>query len=119
MKQYNPGRWVGILYMQSQSTASYMTFANFGMTALNLWALWELKIKELFPWLGLPLFVVLFMVALILLGIFDYVFVRKPTIAFQNSQACKHENPVMDELKEIKHNLKKHMGDEYEDIAGH
>lgn len=107
MRQYNPGKWLGIFYMQSQSTASYMTFVNFGMTALNLWALWELKIQDLFPWMSLWLFILVFLILLVALGVCHYMFVQAPTIAFQNEQACLHDNPVMRELKEIRECLKK------------
>jgi hypothetical protein len=92
-----------------------MTFLNLGFGAINAWALWQPKINDIFPWMNLGVFFFLLLIAALALGIIHYVFVQKPTISFQNAQACKHDNPVMKQLEEIKRNLKKHMGDEYED----
>ena len=109
--QRNPGKWLGIFYTQSQATSSYMTFVNFGMTALNLWALWELKIKEIVPWFNLWLFITVFVLVAVTIGVCHYIFVQKPMIIFQNEQACKHENPVMRRFDDLEKAIKELRGD--------
>ena len=104
--QYNIGKGVGTYYMLLQSSASYISLPNAIVGLFNLWALWELKIKNLVSWMNLPLFLLIACVIIfILLPVFHYVFMQASVVAFQNEQACKHENPVMKDLQKIKEKL--------------
>ena len=117
MKQYSPGRWLGAYYTQLQYTASYMTFVNFALIGSVVWKTYESSLNRLFPWLTFPIFAGLSIIALFaVIPYLDYVFMLRSRVIYSNEQACKHESPIMKDLAEIKRNLKKHMGSEYEEV---
>jgi hypothetical protein len=108
MKQYSFGRWVGAYYTQMQFSASYLTPVNFVMLATTLWATSRAQITDIFGWLNYPLFVgIALFTLLFLVPVLDYLFVMKPRMAYQNSQAWQHSNPGAIYLKSIDKRMEK------------
>lgn len=105
--QYNLGRALGASYNLWQVATSYVNLPNFIIGFFNLWALWELKIKNLIPWMTLPIFLFIAVFLIVCIAVFHYVFVQAAVIAFQNEQAYKHVNPVASDLEKLLADSKK------------
>lgn len=106
MRQYNLGRWLGAYYTQLQYSASYMVFINLTMLSVTMWASARAQIVDLLPWLTFPLFLAIALVLLlVVLPLFDYVFMMKSRMSYQNEQSWRHNNPANEILARVEEKL--------------
>ena len=92
--------WVGRFKVTFARVGAYMSYVNFVMLLLTFYSV---KGHE---YASLQLFSVLAGVGIIVIGAIDYFVVLPSEQAFLNEQFVKHQNPIYDEIKEIKEMLK-------------
>jgi hypothetical protein len=80
---------------------AYFGYINFLIILITFYSV---KGHEYAP---LWLYFIITVIGLICLGLLDYLIMMPCEIAFSNEQFVKHQNPVYDEIKEIKEILNK------------
>lgn len=89
--------------MQYQNSFFYVGLFNTVMLAVTLWYTAGYEIAQRYlPWFGLWMFILTGVALWHLMIAFDYKFFYPVRQRFLNVQACKHENPAMDELRAIR-----------------
>lgn len=119
LKQAKPRLWLGGFQVQlSQSMANYMIYFNLSFMGLMFWhttaAPW---LRQYYPGAVLWMFVLFMVLILTSLMLLDRKLAYPSRQAYLNRQTYKHANPAVDDLRELKKNLKKLMkelGIEYE-----
>ena len=98
--------WLGALQVQASNIGYYTVWYSNIMLATTFWytAGYEIA-QEYIPWLSFWKFVLITGSSLAMLLLLDYKFLYPLRQAFQNAQACKHENPAMDALRDIQKRL--------------
>lgn len=108
VKQTKSNLWLGALQVQVSNSFFYLNMISTGMMILTFWytAGYQIQGKYL-PWLTLWLFIGVVAVAFAAVMVLDYKFVYPSRQAFVNEQACKHNNPWMDEIMEVRKDIAK------------
>lgn len=110
IKQNKLPPWVGAFQVQVTNSMFYVNLISSGMMVLTFWYTAGYQIRDRYmPWLNIWMFVAVVAVVVIVVMFMDYKFVYPSRQAFQNEQACKHENPAMEELRAIRENQRKIM----------
>ncbi len=86
-------------------TAPLVGMIGYAMGAVTMYTVVMPYIKPVFPWLTLPLFFVILLVAGSLLLVLFYKFVYPSYYAFLNKQVYVHDNPIQRDLSMIKDKL--------------
>lgn len=118
MKQVKIAPWVGVVLVQLSNGFFYVGIINTAMLSITLWATAGPMIKEVLPWINYWYFLLAGVLFLVVVLILDYVFLYPVRQKFINEQACKHENPAMEELRKHTRWLKQlseHMGVELDE----
>lgn len=102
MKQYkiDKGQFGGLLAIFSSSLVILSPFSFIGILALN----YDRYLKY---WLDLNTFIFISAVLFILYEWIFFIFVYPSMMQFGNRQVCLHENPMYNDIKEMKTTLKK------------
>lgn len=97
MKQYkiDNGQIGGLLSVFQNSLVALAPFSFIGIVALNY-------DKYLKYWIDLNTFIIISTILFIIYEWLYFVFVFPSIVHFANRQACAHENPIYNDLKEIK-----------------
>ena len=102
LRQYNAGSWLGAIRTQVASAQFYM-----GVVQLFLIAVAAIRtIQEWLPWLTFPMLLGALVVFYGVVMVFDYVFILGPVLSFTAHQTYKHDNPIVDDIKQIKADVK-------------
>lgn len=105
--------WLGAVQVQITSTFFYVSVVNTILLAITFWYTAGYRIQRFVPWANIWIFLGSAIVLFLIVMIIDFKFILPARQAFQNEQACKHENPAMDSLNRIEADLKlikKEMG---------
>lgn len=105
MRQVKIPAWVGAFQVQLTNSFFYITLFNTAMLSVTAWGSVGPSIQVAWPWAKFWMFAVLAFVVLIVIMLLDYRFMYPVRQGFINEQACKHENPAMDELWSISRRL--------------
>ncbi len=98
----NKGKiWLGRLKVTFSRIGAYIGYINFLMLFLTFYSI------KGYEYASLGIFLVLAGVGIVILGAFDYFVMLPSEQAFLNEQAAKHQNPIYNEIKEIKNKLSK------------
>jgi len=97
---------IGGFQVQIGNALFYMNLVFMSMSVMTFWYTAGYQVSSAYmPWLTLPIFVGFVVLLFIIVMILDYVIVLPARQAFQNEQACKHENPAMEALLDIQKRL--------------
>lgn len=99
MRQRKLPSWVGVVIVQLSNGYFYFGVINSIMLSITLWATAGPMVKEVIPWANYWLFLLAGVIITAIVLMLDYVFIYPVRQRFINEQACKHENPAMEELK--------------------
>jgi hypothetical protein len=102
IRQYHIGSWLGALRSQAASAQFYVSIIQLGLVAVAAIR----TIQEWFPWLTFPMLVILLGGLYLAAMVFDYVLVFPSVVSFGASQAYKHPNPMADDIRTIKEELR-------------
>lgn len=103
IKQTKGRMWLGGLQVQVSNSMFYMNLISTAMMILTFWYTAGYQIQGRYAqWLNLWMFIGFVILVFVAVMILDYIFVLPSRQAFTNEQACKHENPAMDELYAIR-----------------
>lgn len=91
--------WLGRLKVTFSRVGVYVSYANFLMLLLTFYAIGG------HGYASLEMFLVLAGLGVVAIGAFDYFIMLPSEQAFVNEQSAKHQNPIYEEVKEIKKNL--------------
>lgn len=106
LKQSKKPIWIGALQVQLSNSLFYMNVVFMGMSVMTFWYTAGYQVADaMFPWLTLPIFVGFVVLVFIIVMLLDYKIILPARQAFQNEQACKHENPAMEALLDIQKRL--------------
>lgn len=95
--------WVGALQVQISNSMFYLSLISTGMMVLTFWYTAGYQIQQTYLlWLDLWIFILVVIAVLIMVMILDYTFVYPARQKFLNIQSCKHENPAMIEILELR-----------------
>jgi len=97
-KQIITGTFLGGIKSLTAGAMFYISMISF---SLSMIIAYDTSIKQR---IDIPfwIFFVVMVILVILLIIFEYVIMLPSFIAFNNTQICKHPNPIINELAEIK-----------------
>lgn len=100
--QITTGTFLGGIKSLTAGAMFYISMISF---SLSMIIAYDTSIKQR---IDIPfwIFFVVMAILVIILVIFEYVIMLPSLIAFNNEQTCKHPNPIMNELAEIKKLLK-------------
>jgi hypothetical protein len=102
-----PG-WVGALQVQIMNSMFYMNLISTGMMIMTFWYTAGYQIQNRYaPWFNLWTFVGMVILIFAIVMVVDYIFILPTRVSFTNEQACKHNNPWMDEILLMKKDLAK------------
>lgn len=90
--------WLGRLKMTFVRTSAYFSYINFFMLLMTFYSVTGYKYAPL------PMFLLVAVVAVLVIGTIDYFVILPSDMCFSNQQIAKHKNPIYDEVKEI-HNI--------------
>jgi uncharacterized membrane protein len=94
--------WIGAFQVQIQNSLFYMNLVFMSMSVMTFWYTAGYQVSSTYAqWLTLPIFVGFVVLLFIIVMIVDYKIILPSRQAFQNEQACKHENPAMYVLLDI------------------
>jgi hypothetical protein len=100
--------WVGAIQVQISNTMFYMNMVSMGMMLLTFWYTAGYQIQQAsLHWLTLGWFVLFIVLLFGLVMLIDYKWIYPARQAFYNEQACKHNNPWMDEIIKLEGDMKK------------
>ncbi len=91
--------WLGRLKVTFSRIGAYMGYINFLMLILTFYSVTGHK------YASLETFLLFAIVGVLIIGAFDYFIMLPSETSFLNEQAAKHQNPVYEEVKEIKKKL--------------
>ena len=100
MKQIRGRIWLGRLKITFTRVGAYFGYINFLLLIMTFYSVTGYKYAPLW------LFLCFAMLSMITIGIVDYFLVLPSEVAFGNQQAVRHQNPIYDEIKKIKEQLK-------------
>ena len=92
--------WLGRFKVTFARVGAYLGYVNFLMLLLTFYSVTGYK------YASLEIFLVVAGVGFIIIGAIDYFIMLPSEQAFTNEQFVKHQNPIYDEIKEIKEMLK-------------
>lgn len=92
--------WVGRIKLTITRTASYFGYINFGLLLLTFYSVTGYKYATLSTFLAGAA------AAVVTIGAIDYFMVLPSEQAFINQQAARHQNPIYEEIKEIRKAMK-------------
>lgn len=101
VKQVKALPFIGALQVQFSNISLYLALYSSVALTLTLWMTTIINISWWPEWMTLPVYLLLAAGVVLIIMFLDYKFVYPSRMAFINEQACKHENPAMDLLKEI------------------
>jgi hypothetical protein len=108
IRQIKIPAWIGGLQVQFGNSLAYLTIVNTFMLGMTFWYTAGYQIASTYaPWANLWLFLSVCAVVAALVMVFDYTVMYPARQSFINSQACKHNNPWMDEILEQKKDIAK------------
>jgi hypothetical protein len=107
IKQIRVPSWVGAYQVQVMNSAFYTGLASTVMLLFTFWYTAGYQIRDRYlPFVNLWEFAALGVILLWgIIPYLDYTLLLKSRVEFANKQACKHENPAMDELAAIRKEL--------------
>ena len=88
--------WVGRIKSTVTRTAAYFGYINFGLLLLTFYSVTGYK------YASLSTFLVAAVVTVVSIGAIDYFMVLPSEQAFINQQAARHQNPIYEEIKAIR-----------------
>lgn len=96
MKQLNGRIWFGMLKVVLTRVSGYFSYINFFMLLLTFYSVAGYK------YASLDIYIVGAVGTISVLGIIDYAIIMPSEIAFNNQQIAKHQNPIYNEIVDIK-----------------
>lgn len=99
LRQIKGRIWFGRLKVTFSRVGAYVSYINFLMLILTFYTIKGYK------YASLEVFLLIAVIGIAVIGLFDYFIMLPSEIAFGNEQATKHQNPIYDEVKEIKKKL--------------
>lgn len=105
MKQVKIPGWVGVIQVQLTNSFFYISLLNTAMLSVTLWATVGPSIQVVWPAARFWMFALLGFLLVCGIMLLDYKFMYPVRQGFINEQACKHENPAMEELLKISKRL--------------
>jgi type III secretory pathway component EscU len=107
LNQIKIPKWIGAFQVQVTNSMFYLSLFNTAMLMVTFWFTSGYQVSERYlSFMNLWLFLILVIVLFAIIAIIDYKFIYPSRQAFVNEQACKHENPAMNELAAIRSELK-------------
>ena len=88
--------WMGRFKVTFARVGAYIGYVNFLMLLLTFYSVSGYK------YASLNIFLLFAIIGIVTLGLIDYLIVMPCEIAFTNEQIAKHQNPIYNEIKEIK-----------------
>ena len=95
------GTFINVLYLTAPVMGIVMYFVN----AMTFYAVANVNIHRLFPWMNLTLFIVSLVAMMLIALVLFYMFVYKSYYSFLNKQTYIHNNPMQKDLELIKKKL--------------
>lgn len=91
--------WLGRLKVTFSRLGAYVSYINFLMLILTFYTVKGHK------YASLEVFLFIAILGIVVIGILDYFVMLPSEQAFLNEQFAKHQNPVYEEVKDIKKKL--------------
>ena len=92
--------WVGRIKLTVTRTAAYFGYINFGLLLLTFYSVTGYK------YASLSTFLIGAVATVLVIGAIDYFAVLPSEQAFINQQAARHQNPIYEEIKAIRKEMK-------------
>ena len=99
LRQIRGRKWLGRLKVTFSRTGAYMSYVNFLMLIITFYTIRGHK------YISLELFLMFAGIGVVAIAAFDYFVMLPSEQAFLNEQSAKHQNPIYEEIKEIKKKL--------------
>lgn len=107
-KQYNIkgiGTFINVLYL----TAPILGIAMYFVNAMTFYTVANDTIHKYLPWMRLPIFLGLLIIAVLIMLFVFYKFIYPSYYSFLNKQTYIHDNPMQKDLAELLAKQKKIM----------
>lgn len=88
--------WLGRLKMTFVRTSAYFGYINFFMLLMTFYSVNGHRYAPL------SVFILGAALAVLVIGMVDYFVILPSDVCFTNQQVTKHQNPMYDEIKEIR-----------------
>jgi len=100
MKQITGRIWLGRVKVTFTRISAYFSYINFLLLIATFYGVTGYKYAPLW------LFLVISIIGVVLIGTIDYFIIFPSEVSFLNQQYTRHQNPIYEEIKEIKEKLK-------------
>ncbi len=101
MNQVKIPTWIGVVQVQLTNSFFYISLINTLMLSITMWANVGPSIQEVWAPASYWMMLVIGFIVVCTIMLLDYKFMYPVRQAFVNEQACKHENPAMEEILSI------------------
>ncbi len=105
LRQSPPRTWLGALRIRIQRVQTYYAFVNLVLLLVTTYTIREASIKQYIPRFNFWWLLILGAVLIVGAALIDYKLVHPSEIAYNQSQAWKHKNPVRRELGRLEESI--------------